>query len=367
MQSTEISTASASASTLTLRERLASPHREDLRRRGRADVRAPPRRPERRARREPRERSRSGARQGGRRGALPQGREARRADASPGPSPPFEKLAAKDDPAALEAYARYLVLTPSDDPAENRARDLARRAAEKARTIPRCLLAGELAENRNQRAIWIDRAEELAKKGAPLDERIDVLLARAGARARRRQLARRDPVLRQGPRARSRQRPREPRARRALLRGRAPRDGARARSSSRSRAGRARVALLRATAAALRDLDRTTEAEEIDGALRARSASTTRRSLADRIELALARRDPATAARWIERLVDTNPDSGRALAAAARAYVALGDRPKAIAHAPARARARARRRRRRCARSPTSTRSAGRPTSSSAS
>ena len=72
------------------------------------------------------------------------------------------------------------MLTQSDDPAENRARDLARRAADKARTIPRCLLAGELAENRNQRAIWIDRAEELAKKGAPLQERIDVLLARAG-------------------------------------------------------------------------------------------------------------------------------------------------------------------------------------------
>lgn len=97
-----------------------------------------------------------------------------------GPVASFDKLVAKDDPAALEAYARYLVLTSSDDPAENRARDLARRAAEKARTIPRCLLAGELAENRNQRAIWIDRAEDLAKqKGVSLEERIDVLLARA--------------------------------------------------------------------------------------------------------------------------------------------------------------------------------------------
>src|SRR6185369_10544072 len=31
------------------------------------------------------------------------------------------------------------------------------------------------------------------------------------------------------------------------------------------------------------------------------------------------------------RLIETNPDSGRSLATAAKAYVALGDRPKAIA------------------------------------
>src|SRR4029079_13376685 len=97
-----------------------------------------------------------------------------------GPVPAFEKLVKTDNPAALEAYARWLVLTSSDDPADNRARDLARRAAEKARTIRRCLLAGDLAENRNQRAIWIDRAEDLAKKGGSLEEKIDVLLSRAG-------------------------------------------------------------------------------------------------------------------------------------------------------------------------------------------
>src|SRR5204862_5608350 len=35
--------------------------------------------------------------------------------------------------------------------------------------------------------------------------------------------------------------------------------------------------------------------------------------------------------RWIERLLETNPDSVRAHATAAKAYIALGDRPKAIA------------------------------------
>ena len=69
-------------------------------------------------------------------------------------------------PASLAAYARYLVLTQSDDPSEHRARDLARRAADRAPTIPRCLLAGELAENRNQRAIWIAIAGGVIVTGA---------------------------------------------------------------------------------------------------------------------------------------------------------------------------------------------------------
>ena len=60
------------------------------------------------------------------------------------------------------------------------------------------------------------------------------------------------------------------------------------------------------TPRALRDLDRTTEAEELSARyaqLRFDDTSV----MADRIELALARRDPATAARWIERLVDDEP------------------------------------------------------------
>ena len=73
-----------------------------------------------------------------------------------GPVTAFEKLAAKDDPAALEAYARYLVLTQSDDPAENRARDLARRAAEKAPHHP-ALPARRRARREPQPARDLDR------------------------------------------------------------------------------------------------------------------------------------------------------------------------------------------------------------------
>lgn len=246
-----------------------------------------------------------------------------------GPVNAFEKLAAKDDPAALEAYARYLVLTSSDDPAENRARDLARRSAEKARTIPRCLLAGELAENRNQRAIWIDRAEDLAKKGAPLEERINTLLARAahtrGGANWRDAIPYYDKVLALDP-----DNVPASLARVELYSEAGLRETALS-SLELTLARRPRsVALLRANAAALRDLDRTTEAEELTARyaqLRFDDTSV----VGDRIELALARRDPKMASRWIERLVDTNPDSGRALAAAARAYVALGERAKAIA------------------------------------
>jgi cellulose synthase operon protein C len=246
-----------------------------------------------------------------------------------GPVTAFEKLAAKDDAAALEAYARYLVLTQSDDPAEHRARDLARRAAERARTIPRCLLAGELAENRNQRAIWIDRAEDLAKKGASVQERIDTLLGRAshtrGGANWRDAIPYYDKVLALDPDNVPANLARVELYSEAGLRETA------LTSLDMTLARRPRsVALLRATAAALRDLDRTTEAEELTSRyaqLRFDDTSV----VGDRIELALARRDSQAAARWIERLVETNPDSGKALAAAARAYVALGERPKAVA------------------------------------
>lgn len=249
-----------------------------------------------------------------------------------GPVPTFEKLVKGDAPASLEAYARWLVLTSSDDPTENRARDLARRAAEKSPTAPRCLLAGELAENRNQRAIWIDKAEEIVRRAGaavPLDDRINTLLARA-AHARgganwRDAVPYYEKVL-------------------ALDPDNVPANlahvelfseaGLRETALSmldRALARRPRsVGLLRATTAALRELDRTTETEEVSERYATLRYDDTA-ILSDRIELALARRDAALAHRWIERLVETNPDSGRSLATAAKAYVSLGDRPKAIA------------------------------------
>jgi transglutaminase-like putative cysteine protease len=48
------------------------------------------------------------------------------------------------------------------------------------------------------------------------------------------------------------------------------------------------------------------------------------------VDLAVARRDVASASRWIERLLATNPDDAQSISTAARARVALGDRPAAI-------------------------------------
>src|SRR5262249_2322251 len=46
---------------------------------------------------------------------------------------------------------------------EHRARDLARRAAEADPTVKRLLLAGQLAEDRNQEREWVDRAAARAR------------------------------------------------------------------------------------------------------------------------------------------------------------------------------------------------------------
>jgi tetratricopeptide (TPR) repeat protein/transglutaminase-like putative cysteine protease len=249
-----------------------------------------------------------------------------------GPIPAFEKLAKAEDPALLEAYARWHVLTSSDDPTDNRARDLARRAAEKSPPIARCILAGELAENRNQQALWLDKAEDLVRRGGArvsLDDRIAALLARAGhARGGanwRDAIPFYEKVLALDP-----DNVAANLAHVELFSEAGLRETALA-MLDRSLARRPRsVALLRATAAALRDLDRTTETEEVSERYATlRYDDTT--ILAERIERALARRDPTLANRWIERLLETNPDSGRSLATAAKAYVALGDRPKAIA------------------------------------
>lgn len=248
-----------------------------------------------------------------------------------GPVAAFERLVARDDPASLEAYARWLVLTSSDDPADNRARDLARRAAERAPTVQRCLLAGDLSENRNQRATWIDKAEDLVRRGrdVSLDDRIDTLLARAsharGGANWRDAIPFVEEVLALDP-----DNVPATLAHVELYAEAGLRETALA-MLERALARRPRsIALLRATSEGLRKLDRTTEMEEMEeryASLRYDDTSI----LSDRIELALARRDAALADRWIERLVETNPDSVRSLAAAARAYVALGDRAKAIA------------------------------------
>ena len=250
-----------------------------------------------------------------------------------GPIPAFEKLTAgnQGSPAASEAYARYLVLTSSDDPAEHRARDLAARAASSAPTVQRCLLAGDLAENRNQHAIWIDKAEDLVRKSPkmPIEDRIDTLLARAGHTRGganwRDAIPYFDKVLALDPDNVAANLARVELFSEAGLRETALTMLERA-VNSRPRS----VALLRANTAALRELDRTTEMEEV-AARYATLRYDDAQMISDRIDLALARRDAPSANKWIDRLLETNPDSARSLSTAAKAYVSLGDRPRAIA------------------------------------
>src|SRR5262249_3704627 len=93
-----------------------------------------------------------------------------------GPMQAFERLVsgAHPAPAALEAFARYLASSGGDSKPEHRARDLARRAAEAEPTVKRLLLAGQLAEDRNQERVWIDKA------AARADARdVEVLLTQA--------------------------------------------------------------------------------------------------------------------------------------------------------------------------------------------
>jgi cellulose synthase operon protein C len=247
-----------------------------------------------------------------------------------GPAQAFERLAKSGDPMALEEYAQYLGATGSDDPTEHRARELARRAAEKAPTIERLLLAGEVAESRNQRASWIDKAEALVAAGhATRRETIEALLARA-AYARggvnwRDAIPYYERVLALDP-----DNVPATLAKVELYEEAGLRDTALA-LLQRALVQRPRsVALLRATVAALRDEGRETEADEMGeryAALRFDDPAFARA----RVELAIARRDEASASRWIDRLVATNPDSAGALQTSAQAWARLGQPARAIA------------------------------------
>jgi predicted Zn-dependent protease/transglutaminase-like putative cysteine protease len=246
-----------------------------------------------------------------------------------GPIQAFERRIKSGAPEELEAYARYLVATQSDDPNEHRARELARRAADRAPTIDLLLLAADLAEGRNQRAVWIDKAEALARKGATTRERVAVLLARGGhvrgGSNWRDAVPYYDQVLAIDP-----DNVAATLARFELYSAAGLRDTALA-FLNRALERRPRsVALVRSLAAALREQDRTTEADEVEEryvALRFDDPIYTR----ERIDLAAARRDAPATSRWVERLIATNPDSAAALGAAAHAFQVLGDRPRAVA------------------------------------
>ncbi|MCC6552817.1 MAG: DUF3857 domain-containing protein [Polyangiaceae bacterium] len=249
-----------------------------------------------------------------------------RAPSIEGPMQAFERVAsaAKPSPAILEAFARYLMLTGGDAEGEHRARDLARRAAEEEPTVRRHLLAGQLAEDRNQQRAWVERAAALA--GA---EDVDVLLAQA-------RLAQTGPNWRDAVPIYERILAVDPDHVTALLgfadlyveaglkrTALATLERALARQPS-------SVALLRAYAGQLRTLGRDTEAAEVEAryaALRFDDSS----FLSEQVELAVARRDSAGAERWLDRFLRSEPDSVWARTVAARTYRALGQRERALA------------------------------------
>jgi len=241
----------------------------------------------------------------------------------------FERLIKGNDPAALEGFARYLQLTQSDDPSERRARDLARKAAEKTPTIQRLLLAGELVENRNQKAIWIEKAEALAKKNASTEDQIDVLLARA-------QHARAGSNWRDSVPYFDRALALDPDEVEAILGRYELYEEANLKETALAFIGRAlarqprSVAVVHAAVGALRQMERTTEASELEerySQLRFDDISFVR----GRIDLAIAQRDIKGAERWLDRMMALNPDSAPLLASAAQSYLLMGNRTRSIA------------------------------------
>ncbi|HEY2409796.1 MAG TPA: DUF3857 domain-containing protein [Polyangiaceae bacterium] len=246
-----------------------------------------------------------------------------------GPIQAFERIASAKSakPADLEAYARYLADTGGDDPSKHQARDLAKRAAELEPTVARLLLAGRLAEDRNQNGDWLEKAEKLAaRERAPNRE---VLLARAIDR-------RTSPNWRDA----------FPYFERVLsldpddvlaLRGRVelynlaglPRTALDTLEHAVIR-NPSSVNLLNMYASQLRMLGRATDASEVESrysSLRFDDAG----FIGSMIDLAVARHDRAAAERWVERLIATHPDGLWALASAARTYRSLGETDRAVA------------------------------------
>jgi len=243
-----------------------------------------------------------------------------------GPMQAFERAVAgeKPNPAALEAFARYLAITGGDSAPEHKARDLARRAAEAEPTVSRLLLAGELAEDRNQERSWTDKAAALAGPN-----NIEVLLAQAKHAVTsvnwRDAVPIFDKILAIDP------------DHTGGLLGLVDlyvEAGLERTALSVLEKGVARqpssVAFLRAYAERLRALGRDTEASEVEvryASLRFDDSS----YLSSLIDLAIARRDHEGAERWLERFLRSEPDSAWARTVAARTYRALGQKARALA------------------------------------
>ena len=244
-----------------------------------------------------------------------------------GPVQRFEEATGKAQPAPgdLEAYARYLLKTGGDDPAEHNARTLANRAAERVPTVERLLLAASVAEDRNQRREWVDKAAQAAGKNANLKVLLaQAQLARSGANWRD-AVPFYDKILRTYPDDTEALLGRVDLYNEAGLR----RTALGMLEHAVDRNPRA-VSLLRMFALQLGSLGRQTEAEEIQNRYASyRFDDPT--FLLSRIEGAVSRRDKPLATHWIARLLAVSPDSPFHLAACARALLALGETDKAVA------------------------------------
>lgn len=245
-----------------------------------------------------------------------------------GPLQAFETLTSGKNPkpADLENYARYLATTGGDPKAEHKARDLASRAADAEATVDRLLLAGELAEDRNQRRAWVERASALAKTNK---EKLEVLLAEA-------HLARTGTNWRDAVPIYERILAIDPdnlggtlglvelHVEAGLKRTALDMLEKAVRKHPRS------VALLSVLAEQLRSLGRDTEADEVEAryaALRFDDSN----FLSQKVDLAVSRRDTEGAQRWLGRFLSVESESPWARSIAARTYRALGQKDRALA------------------------------------
>ena len=229
-------------------------------------------------------------------------------------------------PETLEAYARYLALTGGDEKGQHQARDLAQRAAEASPTTPRLLLASELAEDRNARAAWVEKA----RKGVRAGERdlevtlAEALIARGGANFRDatpyfdRVLATDATHV-------------------AAILGRAElyeeaglKFSALATLEDAVRRVPHAISLLRALARQYHAIGRATDAEDVERRY-ANYRFDDVAYLRDKVETATARRDVPAATRWLERLLDLDPDGFPTVDLAAKSFRALGNEARALA------------------------------------
>jgi len=252
--------------------------------------------------------------------AEPEDPKAKSDDEDAKAKPPTEAEAA-----LLESFARYLSTTGGDDRREHLSRDLASRAADAHPTVARLLLAGELAEDRNQRRARVDKAVEIAG-GA--DKDVDILLAQAV-------LARTSTNWRDAVPIYEKIIARDPDNIRATLGfvelyGEAglPRTALAALEKAVQR-NPSSVALLRVYAGQLRALGRDTEAAEAEARYSALRFDDTS-FLTDQVEIALARRDVPGVERWLARVVAAETDTAAGHVFAAQTYRALGKKDRAL-------------------------------------